>query len=55
MDRSTLLHLRDWLGLAAAFGTVLFLTFAPHENGIPRGPHIQADADREPALYATKN
>jgi hypothetical protein len=45
MSRSTLLDIRDWLGVVAAFGTVLFLTLAPPVAKPPQTEIHAASAD----------
>ena len=56
MSRSILIDIRDWLGVVAAFGTVLFLTLAPPAAGPPQ-PAVHADSAEAMTaeLYAAMN
>ena len=56
MSRSTLVDLRDWLGVVAAFATVLALTLTPPLGEIsPRqGVQFAADSSSSSDLYAAR-
>jgi hypothetical protein len=55
MSRSTLLDIRDWCGVAAAFGAILFMTVAPHGTPDSHEPRAKAGAEARPEVYASRN